>query len=195
MDYKEMEQVLGQLNQAMITLEDTYMESEGEITEQTEQMEQEIADFEAQADTGNEVLDTILMSKRLAWKKEGISIVCIADGAAAQFMDGMDQAALFGNLLDNAVEAVLKLPSKEERLINLTVERKKGFLLIVSENRYAGTPIMRNGLPVTDKADARNHGYGIRSIRSIAEKYGGSAVFRSENGWFRVKVMIPARDV
>lgn len=43
MDYKEMEQVLGQLNQAMITLEDTYMESEGEITEQTEQMEQEIS--------------------------------------------------------------------------------------------------------------------------------------------------------
>lgn len=163
--------------------------------EALEQMEQEIADFEAQADTGNEVLDTILMSKRLAWKKEDISIVCIADGAAASFMDGMDQAALFGNLLDNAIEAVLKLPTKEERLINLTVERKKGFLLITAENRCAGTPVIRDGLPVTDKADARNHGYGTRSIRSIAEKYGGSANFSVENGWFRVKVMIPLKDL
>ena len=43
MDYKEMQQVLVNLNQAMITLEDNYIESEGEVTEQTEQMEAEIS--------------------------------------------------------------------------------------------------------------------------------------------------------
>lgn len=43
MDYKEMNQVLANLAQATIALEETYMENEGEITEETEQMEQEIS--------------------------------------------------------------------------------------------------------------------------------------------------------
>lgn len=43
MEYKEMNKVLADLDQAMITLEETYMENEGEVTEETEQMEQEIS--------------------------------------------------------------------------------------------------------------------------------------------------------
>ena len=43
MDYKEMNQVLATLDQATIALEETYIENEGEITEETEQMEQEIS--------------------------------------------------------------------------------------------------------------------------------------------------------
>ena len=43
MDYKEMNQVLATLDQATIALEETYMENEGEITEETEHMEQEIS--------------------------------------------------------------------------------------------------------------------------------------------------------
>lgn len=43
MDYKELNQILANLDQATIALEETYMENEGEITEETEQMEQEIS--------------------------------------------------------------------------------------------------------------------------------------------------------
>ena len=43
MDYKEMNQVLADLNQAMVTLEETYIENEGEVTEETEQMEAQIS--------------------------------------------------------------------------------------------------------------------------------------------------------
>lgn len=43
MDYKELNQVLATLDQATNALEETYMENEGEITEETEQMEQEIS--------------------------------------------------------------------------------------------------------------------------------------------------------
>ena len=43
MDYKELNQVLADLDQAMNTLEETYIESEGEVTEETERMEQEIS--------------------------------------------------------------------------------------------------------------------------------------------------------
>ena len=158
-----------------------------------EKLEREIADFEAQADTGDEILDTIVMAKRIAWKKEGVHIVCIADGRLLSFMDSMDRAAVFGNLLDNAVEAVMRL-QREERLINLSVGEKADFFLISCENRSAGRASFSNGLPLTDKADRRMHGYGTRSIRSIAEKYGGAAVFREKNGWFIARVMIPRQS-
>ena len=43
MDYKELNQVLADLDQAMFTLEDLYVEGEGEVTEETEQMEAQIS--------------------------------------------------------------------------------------------------------------------------------------------------------
>lgn len=73
-------------------------------------MEQEIRSYEAQNKTGNEVLDTILTSKSLYCQQHGITLTCVADGAALDFMDTMDLCSLFGNALDNAIESVEKLP-------------------------------------------------------------------------------------
>lgn len=73
-------------------------------------MEQEIRSYEAQNKTGNEVLDTILTSKSLYCQQHGITLTCVADGAALDFMDTMDLCSLFGNALDNAIESIEKLP-------------------------------------------------------------------------------------
>ena len=81
-------------------------------------MEQEIRSYEAQNKTGNEVLDTILTSKSLYCQQHGITLTCVADGAALDFMDTMDLCSLFGNALDNAIESVEKLPDSEQRLIH-----------------------------------------------------------------------------
>lgn len=88
-------------------------------------MEQEIRSYEAQNKTGNEVLDTILTSKSLYCQQHGITLTCVADGAALDFMDTMDLCSLFGNALDNAIESVEKLPDSEQRLIHLVVTRKR----------------------------------------------------------------------
>lgn len=90
-------------------------------------MEQEIRSYEAQNKTGNEVLDTILTSKSLYCQQHGITLTCVADGAALDFMDTMDLCSLFGNALDNAIESVEKLPDSEQRLIHLVVARQKSF--------------------------------------------------------------------
>ena len=87
-------------------------------------MEQEIRSYEAQNKTGNEVLDTILTSKSLYCQQHGITLTCVADGAALDFMDTMDLCSLFGNALDNAIESVEKLPDSEQRLIHLVVAGK-----------------------------------------------------------------------
>ena len=130
-------------------------------------MEQEIRSYEAQNKTGNEVLDTILTSKSLYCQQHGITLTCVADGAALDFMDTMDLCSLFGNALDNAIESVEKLPDSEQRLIHLVVARKKSFVWIRVENTYDGTFQADGTLPKTTKTDARYHGYGLRYRRKI----------------------------
>ena len=133
-------------------------------------MEQEIRSYEAQNKTGNEVLDTILTSKSLYCQQHGITLTCVADGAALDFMDTMDLCSLFGNALDNAIESVEKLPDSEQRLIHLVVARQKSFLWIRVENTYDGAFQADGTLPKTTKTDARHHGYGLKSIYDTAEK-------------------------
>ena len=72
-------------------------------------MEEEIRDYEAQNKTGNSVLDTVLTGKSLYCARHGIELTCVADGRRLGFMEDADIYALFGNILDNAIEAVEQL--------------------------------------------------------------------------------------
>ena len=72
-------------------------------------MEQEIKAYEAQNDTGNKVLDTVLTGKSLTCRTKNIQLTCVADGTALDFMDVMDISNLFGNALDNAIESTDKI--------------------------------------------------------------------------------------
>lgn len=154
-------------------------------------MESDIAVYEAQNKTGNPVLDTVLTGKSLYCQKHNISLTCVADGSQLNFMEVMDICTIFGNALDNAIESVLQLPDKEQRLIHLSVSGQKGFLLILVENYYAGELQFENGLPVSTKGDDKFHGFGVKSIRYSAERYGGTVTITTENHWFHLKILIP----
>lgn len=154
-------------------------------------MEEEIRDYEAQNKTGNSVLDTVLTGKSLYCARHGIELTCVADGARLDFLDVMDVCTIFGNILDNAIECELGIQDKEKRLIHLAVYGKRDFLVIRCGN-YCPEPLQfRDGLPVSTKGDAVYHGYGIKSVRHAAEKYGGTMVIRDQDGWFEIRLVIP----
>ena len=166
--------------------------SETERHEYLDQMEEEIRSFEAQTHTGNEVLDAILGTKMLQCMGEGIDLHVMADGKAIDFMSKMDISALFGNILDNAIEGTRKVEKPEDRHIRLYVSSQKGFLKILAENTFNGNVSFEEGIPKTSKNyELGYHGYGVRSIRATAEKYDGSAMMKIEDGWFQVHVLIP----
>ena len=156
-----------------------------------DRVEQEIRVYEAQNRTGNDILDTILTSKSIHCQREGIQLTCVADGQLLDFMEIADISALFGNALDNAIEAAGSVIEPDQRLVHLSVSRHHAFVRIRVENRFAGTITMRNGLPSGEKRDPRYHGYGLRSIRATAEKYGGSMTVETRDGWFELRVLIP----
>ena len=156
-----------------------------------EQIEQDIRIYESQNQTGNKVLDAILTGKSSYCLDHGIIFTCVADGSALDFLGVVEISALFGNALDNAIEGVGKLTDPEQRLIHLSVTQQKGFLSIKVENRCVDDLVVGEELPKTTKEDKGLHGYGLKSIRATAEKYGGSVTLRAEDGWFTLGVLIP----
>jgi len=109
-------------------------------------------------------------------------------------MSDMDLSTLFGNALDNAIESVEKIEDKEKRLINLAVSRDRGFVRIRLENCCEEMPEFQNGLPKTTKKDKAYHGFGVQSIRDIAERYEGSVTMNAENGWFELRILLPDQE-
>ena len=156
-----------------------------------EAIEQNIRQYEAENKTGNPVLDTLLTAKSLYCQQHGITLTCVADGAALDFMDTMDLCSLFGNALDNAIESTDKITDPERRLIHLSVARQKGFAAIRIENCFDGELKFEKGLPVTTKKDVLYHGFGVKSIQNAAAKYGGTATITTREGWFELRVLIP----
>ena len=154
-------------------------------------MEEEIRDYEAQNKTGNSVLDTVLTGKSLYCARHGVELTCVADGGRLDFLDVMDICTIFGNILDNAIECELRIEEKQKRLIHLAVHVKKGVLVIRCENYCPEPPVFQDGLPVSTKEDSAYHGYGIKSVRLAAAKYGGTTTVHSRDGWFEINVMIP----
>ena len=86
----------------------------------------DISIYDSSVKTGNEALDTILTEKRLLCESRKITLTCVADGGALAFMAAADIYALFGNALDNAIEAVTTLDDQAKRSITLVVRQVMG---------------------------------------------------------------------
>ncbi len=169
--------------------------SQEEKLEYLDAMEADIKSYEAQNKTGNKILDTILTAKVIRGQRHGITITCVADGKELDFMQPMDISALFGNALDNAIESVRKIEDKEKRLIHLSVSRQKNFLRIKVENCYTGQIKFENGLPKTTKKDKQFHGFGMKSIQKIVEKYNGSVTVAAADGWFELRILMSLEGI
>ena len=156
-----------------------------------DRMENEIKAYEAQNKTGNKVLDTMLTAKTLQCQASQISLTCVADGHALDFIDPLDLSALFGNALDNAMESVMKIDDPGKRLIHVSVSRQKQFVRVRVENCYTGELHFEHGALATTKTDRKYHGYGVKSIRRIVEKYGGSTTIDVKDGWFELRILLP----
>lgn len=160
-----------------------------------EQLEQSVQRYSAQQHTGNPVLDVILTTKERACADRGITFTAVADGSLLSGMSSMDIASLFGNALDNAIEATSKLPKCEQRLIKLALYEQNHFIVIRVENYYDSRlkKDAEGNLRTTKRDDQHRHGFGVKSIRHIAQQYGGEVTIRTEDHWFVLTALIPKK--
>ena len=155
-----------------------------------EEMESVISIYGTIVKTGSQALDIILAEKNLYCQKNGVTISCIADGAKLDFMTDSDIYSLFGNLLDNAIRNVTAL-EPDKRVISFSVRAERAFLSINSHNYYGGEVRMERGLPVSNQAETGYHGFGVKSMALIVEKYGGTISFHAKSQVFNVNILFP----
>ncbi len=150
-----------------------------------------ISIYDATYHTGNEPLDYVLREKSLLCEEYGIAFSCMVDGKLLNdlAMSTPDVYALFGNILDNALEAVKKIPNKQDRMISLQLKKQGAIVFLHAENTSQEKVQFVDGLPITTKSDYSVHGFGTKSIRHIAEKYDGILSMRTSGEKFLLDIL------
>lgn len=152
------------------------------------ELEKRISIYDSAVKTGNPALDIILSEKSLICTKNNIKLSCIVDGEKLGFIKEEDIYALFGNIIDNAIEAVTDV-EESKRVISLSVKTVNNFLTIRATNYFDHEIKFVGGMPETRKADKRYHGYGLKSIKYICEHYGGELTVAAENNVFDLSIL------
>lgn len=170
---------------ALMTMEDA--EERGRYIKE---MREAVSIYDATFHTGNDALDYVLREKMLLCEEYHISFSCMADGKELSFIRPVDIYAMMGNALDNAIESVLR-EAKEKRLISLHISNYGQMLHIHIENTCNREVQFQEGMPLTDKKDKSVHGFGVKSISYIVEKYNGELMMRQKNGKFALDILFP----
>ncbi|MDK6249506.1 GHKL domain-containing protein [Alloscardovia omnicolens] len=153
-------------------------------------LERSVTTYKSIYNTGNIALDTVLTQKSLSCSQLSITLLCMADGSALNHMREEDIFTLFMNLLDNAIEAVRDLEPVERRVIDMTVSHDNSHACIHIDNYFDGPLNEQDGQLYTSKTDFKNHGFGMRSIKKICEKYSGTFSASHDDSMFSVDIYI-----
>ena len=154
------------------------------------EMENAISIYDAMFITGNSALDTVLTEKNLVCNKNGISLTCCADEGVLSFMSDADIYSLFGNALDNAIEATAPLESTC-RIIDIKIKKRGKMQAVNIRNYYDGKLVFDGDLPKTTKANDGYHGFGLLSITQTVSRYGGTVDVTTDEDVFTVDILFP----
>ena len=155
-------------------------------------------------DTGDALVDVIVSEKAAFCEEQGIRLVPMIDARRLGFVKPLDMCCLLGNALDNAIEAVLEVEDPELREVRAKMGILGGMVVLNVTNRYATEPRPLRGGEFESTKSPRDYvaaqgalpperGYGIKNMRSVAERLGGSLDCVFGEGEFSLTVMFPAQ--
>lgn len=132
--------------------------------------------------TGKSIIDALLYYKQNQAKEEHIRWECDAHIPPECPIDDFDLCVIFGNLLDNALEACLKMSAESDRFINIQSHMVKKCLLIE----------VINSLEITAKSAKKvKNGIGLRNVNDAIAKYNGTLSINTNDNIFRVSILLP----
>ena len=151
------------------------------------ELRSQLASYENYIHTGNDFLDIIIRDKAEKMREKHIDFSASIDFGGIDFIEMLDISTLFGNGIDNAIEACEKLPA-EQRVILVKAGKIQDFVSILIENNCSDDA---HTDAHTTKADKFLHGFGISNMQKAAEKYNGTCTTTQENGKFSLKILLP----
>ncbi len=161
-----------------------------ELSEYLDNLEKDLDSIDIAIRTGNVGLDAILSSKVSIARKNNIEVNCTAKVPQNLTVSDVHLCAIVGNLLDNAIEACEKIPQGTVPIfIRIYIGLFKSQLYISVSNATCEKHRRRLSELVTSKLG--EHGFGLRRIDKLAEKYDGYVNRKNEPGIFATEVMLP----
>ena len=139
--------------------------------------------------TGNVMVDAILNSKLNLAASQEIAVNVKATVPPTLSVESIDICVILGNLMDNAIEACMRLPDSEKRFIRVYMGSHKGQFYISVTN--AAAVLRRKGTSYLSTKSKGDHGFGLMRIDRITAKYGGAVNRQSEEGVFATEILLP----
>lgn len=159
------------------------------------QYQKVLNDYDSEIESGNETLDIVLNEKLAKCLENSITLTYLGDGKLIDFINQYDLYSLMGNILDNAIEASIKIQDASKRVISMTIEKQGKIISIDCMNYYESKIITKNNEIITSKNEELGfHGYGLQSIKMIAKKYNGEVSIGLENNIFDLNILLFNND-
>ncbi len=142
--------------------------------------------------TGNVMVDAILNSKISVAASKGITVEAKAmvPKELDTSLSEIDICLIIGNLMDNAIEACVKIQQEGQRFIRVYMDILKGQLYIYIMNATGDNPKKTGGAYISTK-NKENHGFGLMRIDRVVDKYHGYLERQHEEGVFATEIMLP----
>lgn len=140
-------------------------------------------------ETGNSLLNYIINTKLQSAKDKAIDVKAEIENLSFESIGSIDFSSLLNNILDNAIEGSLE--SNNPKII-VSILKKRGYDTIMVKNKIDKSVLNDNPNLVSTKQNKESHGYGIKNIKSIVEKYDGMIDIYEEDGFFCVYVVYPS---
>ena len=139
--------------------------------------------------TGNYILDALLDEKSKKSYLYNTIIKC--SGNFVQYsLDDIDLCIIFGNAIDNAIEACEKIHTTEPKIISITIKQQNHILNVLITNPVSEPPIIEDNMIVTIKSDKENHGFGLYSIKRTIQKYKGLCEISCKDNIFLINITL-----
>ncbi|MCH5203890.1 MAG: GHKL domain-containing protein [Oscillospiraceae bacterium] len=134
--------------------------------------------------TGSAIVDAVINNRIAVCAQNGIEMKCVIDSVFGG--NDIDISILLSNLLDNAINGC----DRQNPKLELVMGTKKSLTYVIVKNSIERSVLAENPELKTDDADKSSHGFGIGSVRRIAEKHGGSVEFKEEDNLFIAEVWL-----
>lgn len=140
--------------------------------------------------TGNSVLNYIINTKLEYAQQNGIQFKAEIENLPFAKMGSVDFSAVLSNALDNSIEASMRVA---EKFIYVSILKKRGYDTITVKNKIEKSVLEENPDLISTKTESETHGYGVKQIKSITEKYDGILDIYEDEGMFCISIMIPSK--
>ena len=163
-----------------------------ELEEYLNKLDADLSTVDTVIKTGNVMVDAVLNSKISVAASKGIAVEAkaIVPKDLDTSITEVDVCLIVGNLIDNAIEACMKIEQESERFIRVYMDILKGQVYIYIMNAIGENPKKAGGSYISTK-NQEHHGFGLMRIDKVVDKYHGYLERQHEEGVFATEIMLP----